>query len=180
MKEVNPTSPQEIILAKDGLVVRPSTFLAGELGVITNKLFQPGDLVFVVTGPITPNRTKHSFQFGPNDHIEPLVGMDGRPGLGYFLNHSCDPNVSIHIVCNNQGRYIQVIAYKEIKAGEEIKVDYATMEFETTVSQHPCKCISPQCRGYIKGYKDLPDEKKDDYISKGLIPAYLLELDQKR
>lgn len=180
MKEVNPTSAQEIILAKDGLVVKPSTFLEGELGVIANKLFQPDDLVFVVTGPITPNRTKHSFQFGPNDHIEPLAGMDGKLGLGHFLNHSCNPNVSIHIVRNDQNPYIQVIAYKEIKAGEEVKIDYATMEFETTVSQLPCKCSSPHCRGYIKGYKDLPPEKKDDYISKGLIPDYLLELDQKR
>jgi len=178
MKEADSTISEAIKLVSDGVVVKPSTFLEGELGIIANKLFQPCNLVFTVNGPISSNRTKYSFQSGPNEHIEPLIGTDGRPGLGHYLNHSCDPNAYIYTVNNKEDRYIEVVAYKEIKKGEEIKVDYAAMEFETTVSQLPCKCGSLRCRGRINGYKDLPAAKISEYISKGLIPTYLLELEQ--
>lgn len=176
--KVHPDVSQEIKSVKGNVVVKKSTFLEGELGVIANKSFQSGELLFTINGPIISSRTKHSFQVGPSAHIQPLTGADGKPGLGYYLNHSCDPNVYIRIIRDNEGYSIQVIAHKEIKEAEEVKVDYATVEFKTTVSQLPCKCGYTQCRGYINGFKDLSAQKKAYYISKGLIPSHLLELDK--
>mgnify|MGYP000491201404 CR=1 FL=1 len=40
-----------------------------------------------------------------------------------------------------------------------------------------CMCGSKGCRGRITGWKDLPDEKKEEY--KGFVAPYLLELDAK-
>ena len=164
---------------KNGVEVKVSTFLSEQLGVIATQNFQQGDLIFTIKGPITSNRTKYSFQFSKNQHIEPANENDGQPSLGHHLNHSCDPNVAIKIVNdNNDSGYIKVIAISDIRTGQEVTVDYASMEYETTVDKHPCRCRSAQCRGHIGGYKDLPPKIKEKYKTKGFIPLHLLMLDE--
>ena len=41
-----------------------------------------------------------------------------------------------------------------------------------------CRCGSTQCRGKITGWKDLPEQKKQEY--QGFIAPYLLEMDNDR
>ena len=164
------------ILGKAKVMVKASTFLENELGVISMRNFNPGDLVFTITGPIVYQRTKYSFQFGPNEHIEPINEKNGSPGLGHFLNHSCNPNVGIRVIRRGKNGFIQVVARKNIGKDEEVKADYATMEFETTVASLKCKCDSKRCRGQLKGLKHLPQNIVDAYSKEGLIPSYLLKL----
>jgi SET domain-containing protein len=109
------TKSRKNILGKEGVAVKTSTFLENELGVIAIRNFKPGDLVFTIMGPIVFQRTKYSFQFGPNEHIEPINEKDGSPGLGHFLNHSCNPNVGICVIRRGENGYIQVVARKNIK-----------------------------------------------------------------
>ena len=168
--------PKKIILGGEGVAVKTSTFLENELGVIANRNFKPSDLVFTIMGPIVSKRTKYSFQFGPNEHIEPVNEKDGSLGLGHFLNHSCNPNVGIRVIRRCKNGFIQVIARKNIRKDEEVKADYASMEFETTVASLKCKCDSKRCRGQLKGLKHLPQNIVDAYSKEGLIPSYLLKL----
>lgn len=171
---------QKVILGGEGVAVKASTFLENELGVIAIRNFKPGNLVFTIKGPISPNRTKYSFQFGSNEHIEPVNEKDGSSGLGHFLNHSCNPNVGIRIIRRGENGFIQVVARKDIGKGEEVKADYASMEFETTVESLTCRCNSKRCRGELKGLKHLPQNIVNSYSKEGLIPPYLLKLYEKK
>ena len=70
--------------------------------------------------------------------------LDGsRGGNGtHYINHSCTPNAFMQILYD----HILFIALRDIKAGEEITIDY-----ETTL--HPddkrCICRARSCRGTI-------------------------------
>lgn len=63
-----------------------------------------------------------------------------------LINHSCDPNCETEI---DADRRIWVTAMRDIKKGEELFFDY-NFDLES-FEDHPCRCGSPQCVGYIVG-----------------------------
>jgi hypothetical protein len=158
----------------DGLVVKESTFVKDELGVITRRGYKKGELLFKVEGPIQPRPTKYSFAIALDQHIEPQR-EDGVSDFGHYLNHSCDPNVIVRPVAKGlDTAHIDVIARRALDAGEEVAFDYASLEYEVTITNAVCKCNSAQCRKIIQGFKDLPRHIAEQYEHEGLIPAYLL------
>jgi hypothetical protein len=63
------------------------------------------------------------------------------------INHSCDPNV-----WNEFENGLNLVARCPIKAGEEIKMDYATfVGFFPEMKSFKCNCGSAVCRGVISG-----------------------------
>ena len=60
-----------------------------------------------------------------------------------FINHACDPNAES---LNDKG-HIWIEAMKDIKKGEEITYDYCLTTDDPY--DHPCKCGSKKCKGYI-------------------------------
>lgn len=60
-----------------------------------------------------------------------------------YINHSCDPNCETEIT-NDE---IWIVSIKDIKKGEEISYNYCydIDDFE----EHPCRCGSEKCPGYI-------------------------------
>jgi uncharacterized protein len=60
-----------------------------------------------------------------------------------LINHSCRPNCEVQIL---RGR-IWIVARRRIKAGEEVTYDYG-YDFDD-FEEHPCRCGSPRCAGYI-------------------------------
>jgi hypothetical protein len=64
---------------------------------------------------------------------------------GYFINHSCDPNIWMQDA-------FTLIARRAIQPGEELTADYALWEAdENHVAKWRCKCGSPLCRGGVTG-----------------------------
>ena len=61
------------------------------------------------------------------------------------INHSCDPNCEAR---NVKGR-IWIVALRDIEAGEELSYDYG-YDLEHFLD-HPCRCGSELCAGYIVG-----------------------------
>jgi hypothetical protein len=57
-------------------------------------------------------------------------------------NHSCDPSTEY--------RGLDVIARRNLVAGEELTLDYATMLNEQSES-FPCTCGAANCRGTVSG-----------------------------
>lgn len=162
------------------LAVKDSTFLKKELGVIAKQDFKKGEVLFTVDGPIRSKPTKYSFSVDLDKHIEPQKS-NGAFNFGRYLNHSCNPNTIIRVVRNN-GRtpYIKVIARKNIKTGEELAFDYASLEYETAVVNHICKCGTVRCRGKIHGFKDLPTHIVKKYRREKIIPDHLLRFNKSR
>ena len=68
-----------------------------------------------------------------------------------LINHSCEPNCEAFTV----GKRIFVYAIGEIKAGTELTFDYGFLA--DTYEDHPCRCGSENCIGYIVG-KDHREE----------------------
>lgn len=70
--------------------------------------------------------------------------LDGsRGGNGtHYINHSCVPNAFMQVICD----HILFIALRDIKAGEEITIDY-----ESTLhsDEKRCVCRTKTCRGTI-------------------------------
>jgi uncharacterized protein len=81
-----------------------------------------------------------------------------------FLNHSCEPNVGI------QGQIV-FVALRDIASGEELTLDYATIDHDS--EPMTCGCGVPTCRRFITGRDwEQPElqQKYGDYFA-----WYLLE-----
>ena len=78
--------------------------------------------------------------------------IDGGKGRNpaRYINHSCAPNCEAYIM---RGR-IWIYSLREIKAGEELTYNYG---FDAdTWDDHPCRCGSKRCIGYIVEEKQWP------------------------
>jgi hypothetical protein len=81
-----------------------------------------------------------------------------------FLNHSCEPNVGI------QGQVV-FVALRDIAAGEELTLDYATIDHDT--EPMACRCGAAGCRRVITGQDWRKPELRRKYGS--YFAWYLLE-----
>lgn len=80
-------------------------------------------------------------QWGDNLYSVEIPG----DSLGYFINHSCDPNAWMVDAFTH-------VARRNIKKGEEITTDYALMEAdENFIAKWECKCGSHLCRHKFTG-----------------------------
>ncbi|MBW2982795.1 SET domain-containing protein-lysine N-methyltransferase [Candidatus Woesearchaeota archaeon] len=71
-----------------------------------------------------------------------------------YINHSCDPNAETE----NTGRRILIKALRDIKEGEEITYNYG-YDIDN-YQDHPCRCGSPRCVGYIADEEQWPKLKR--------------------
>jgi len=98
------------------------------------------------------NRSGQVYIFELNKRYD----LDGnKPGnVARFANHSCEPNCE---AVNYRGR-IWFVAVKDISPGDELTFDYG-YALENALD-HPCKCGSSSCVGYIVNSADRPKLKK--------------------
>lgn len=73
---------------------------------------------------------------------EVFVLWDEDPEKWAPQNHSCDPNTAF--------RGLDVVALRDIAAGEELTLDYATF-CDERMTPFDCQCGSATCRGRIEG-----------------------------
>jgi len=102
-----------------------------ESGVVADEQFELGESG--VEG--------HVYIFELNDKYD----LDGNVpwNTARLINHTCDPNCE----SENDGGRVWIIALRDIKKGEELGYDYGyTLE---GFHDHPCKCGSVDCVGYI-------------------------------
>jgi hypothetical protein len=110
--------------------------------LITDQSFQRGDVVYHIEGQrLTQQATYQTIQVGRNQHIEEL-------GVIAYLNHSCQPNTFIDVT------RMEVIAVRDIAAGEELNFFYPSTEWEMD-RPFICLCGAPQCVRLVAGAKYL-------------------------
>ena len=71
------------------------------------------------------------------------------------INHSCDPNCEVDIIRG----HIWIIAIKDIEKGEEITYNY-NFDFDKDYKDHPCKCGTKKCIGFILDEDEWPKLKR--------------------
>ncbi len=133
----------------------------------------------IATGPIKKDELVESFDgeiyYGvgvedyPEDVIDyPISFGDDRArlssGFAHRLNHSCSPN------CGIRGNF-DIVAMRDIEEGEELCWDYDMSEDSDWFLD--CQCGNDNCRGKIKGFRFLPEERRKEY--RGYISDWLLE-----
>ena len=72
-----------------------------------------------------------------------------------FINHSCDPNCE---AVNIDG-HLWIVALRDIRKGEEITYNYGYDVLEG-FEDHPCRCDSSKCAGYILDKRLWPKLRK--------------------
>jgi hypothetical protein len=85
-----------------------------------------------------------------------FYGFDG------FMNHSCDANCFCPATGKDGDRLLyDAFAIKDIEVGDEITADYATFDYECDGHEiEVCGCISANCRGSMRGFKNLSLEEQ--------------------
>ncbi len=111
-----------------------------------------------------PSPTRRSLQIGEGRHAF------GREETVGYLNHGCEPNAFLDFTC------LCVRALKDIRAGEELKVNYAATEYEMHDSFR-CDCGSPACMQMIRGFKFLTRDQQLKLMPY-LAPYLLRRLDR--
>jgi hypothetical protein len=81
------------------------------------------------------------------------------------LNHNCSPN---GYMCFEDLTYR---ALRDISEGEELTFHYCTTEFEM-INPFDCLCGSPECLGWVGGYKHL-DEAQVERLSSLVSPILM-------
>lgn len=83
-------------------------------GLYATKPYLSGELIFILTGPITNNPSRESIHIGNNRHIYDENGI--------FMNHSFSPTTIIENV--------NVKALIDIKDGDELTFNYNESEID--------------------------------------------------
>jgi SET domain-containing protein len=128
--------------------VKPSG-IAGR-GLYANAPLARGEIVSVKGGHLIDRATLERNKAVVNDadmqiaddlFLAPLTA-DEFEGVMMFLNHSCEPNVGV------QGQIV-FVALREVAAGEELTIDYGTIDHDA--EPMACRCGAATCRGTITG-----------------------------
>jgi len=141
--------------------------LDGQIRLVAARARAAGTCLFEIEGVRSRQRSHFSVQVYDDVHIEvdERVTADEILARHYwrFLNHGCEPNVAL--------RGVEVLALRDIAAGEEITFDYETTEFEMAVP-FKCRCGASTCRGQIRGFKHLAAAQRE--VLRGQLASHLL------
>ena len=79
------------------------------------------------------------------------IDGDFEENIARLINHSCAPNCEAYL---EKGR-IWIWSLEAIEVGEELLFNYG-FDLEN-YEDHPCRCGSPRCAGYIAGEEYWPE-----------------------
>jgi SET domain-containing protein len=105
---------------------------------------------------------RHAIQWGM------YSWRDGKiDGIARYISHSCDPN------CGIRGSF-DIVAIRNIGAGEELHWDYAMSE--NSNFRMDCLCGSPGCRKIVGAFSILFPEQREDFVihNRGFISNWLV------
>ena len=122
-------------------------------GFFSTRSYKSGEKMTVWEGvkikDIDRRLSHRAIQYSQHKFLEPK-----RYSLGYYLNHSCEPNAYVD--------GISLFSRKPLKPGDEITVDYSLFTNYPTWDMK-CLCGSKNCRGLIVPYSKLPQILKKKY-----------------
>lgn len=132
------------------------------LGIFALRPFPSGELIrrmnlvreVTPEAPLRPELGEHFKHCAYPDGKVFLVGLPDR-----HFNHSCDPNAYERF----EGSDIEIVARRDIEAGEEITVDY--LMNNSGGDSWPCNCGAARCRGQTaRSFFHLPAPIQHEYL----------------
>ena len=144
-------------------------------GIFSLKDFREGEHILDIAGEIIETKDPPSYPEEIREHWAP-IGKKGdvflfiEPNSPWkYMNHSCDSNAGI---VNDR----ELIASRDIRKGEEITIDYSSLDIELLTQGEKrlmmnCMCGSGNCRKVITTF-DMLNKKNQDKL-KGFLNPYL-------
>lgn len=139
--------------------MRPSSYLSPKLearahpakggqGVFARQAVAAGELLLVWGGEIYTHEQYLQVPSERQPHFIQVeeglyLGAPDRPEPADYLNHCCSPNAGL-------SGQIALVALRDIQAGEEICIDYATSD-GSPYDEFECACGAAECRGRVTG-----------------------------
>jgi len=122
------------------------------LGVRARKSFATGDVMHRFAGMVSDRICQHSLQVDADRHVS------GTRYIGY-LSHGCDPNATLHMA------NFTLVARREIAPGDIVTIDYTETE-DKLYRQFSCSCGATNCRGWIVGRVEQPNDEGKAWLSR--------------
>lgn len=148
-------------------------------GVFAVKPIKKGELICYMNGEeISISELKRRYKEGKERLSDPLQVRGSKYIDLYepyvYINHSCDPNATIV-------GFNELIAVKNIKAGQEITFDYSLTEWSDDKSWRgynewfiECKCKSLLCRKRIGEFRFLSKHIQEKCIKQRYVQDYIV------
>jgi SET domain-containing protein len=128
------------------------------LGVFALKNFAKGEFIFRRRyGKVVAKRDIARLSKEDQRHLCELDWETSALLLppGCYLNHACDPNA--------MRKGVNVYAWKDIRQGEEITIDYRLNAFDG--GRYECFCGSTNCPGYMtNSFFAMSEEQQHLYL----------------
>jgi hypothetical protein len=144
-------------------------------GVFVRRDFIVGETLFQIKGKlitcyedenIDEETRSNTIRFNKGYFLSP------KGNFGNFTNHACNPNARLV----KRGGKLFIVALADIEKGEEVTFDYSTVLARDDVWTMNCKCKEKNCRKVVKKFSTLPAKIKKDYISRKIVPKYILNI----
>lgn len=159
---------KNVIGLRDNFEIK-DTIVKG-LGLFAKKDFKKDDFLFEFVGEIYESDLAQDLPSEVKNHgvgVFENRWIWDKDNYSYYINHSCDSN------CGMNG-LTKVVARRDIKAGEELTIDYALFE-DCDWMLDNCLCGEKSCRKTPGRFKDMPEDVRkmyDKYISTWLQEKY--------
>ena len=72
-----------------------------------------------------------------------------------------------------EGAKLLIKAARSLEKGEEIVIDYSTIVGSDDVWRMRCRCGCAHCRRVVKSFTTLPKKTREEYLARGMVPAYI-------
>ena len=147
---MKPTSSQYIV-ARKSRIHNKGVFAKKDIHEGTRVIEYVGKKVTKAEADIIGEKTIEEAKKNKNNGHVYLFELNKRHDIdgnvpwntAKWINHSCDPNCETDIIKG----HVWIIAIKDIKKREEITYDYG-YDLDN-YKDHPCRCDSKNCLGYI-------------------------------
>ena len=119
------------------VVVKPSRSGMGD-GLYADADISKGDFIVEYTGKKITTKAADALKTRYLFELDEDWTIDGETisNIARYINHSCEPNAEAEI----HDDHILISAVKNIKAGEEITIDYGEEYFDEFIRPTGCKC----------------------------------------
>lgn len=145
------TAPAYRVISNHQFAERRQNISNDQNALFALRSYQPGEVIADFSaGTISAEPTYLTVQVGNRKHITL------QPEFLQYINHSCNPNVFFDTTM------LQLVALKDVTAGEEFTFFYPSAEWKMTQSFN-CYCGNANCIGKIRGAFYLSPETETQY-----------------
>ena len=135
--------------------------------MFTSRGFRNGESVLAFAGPLRAEEDIDDFTYTIQVDVGLYLGSSG--GIDDYVNHCCEPSCLLR----STPPRLELIAARDLDAGEEITFDYATC-ISTGPTLRVCLCGARNCRKSVGTFWELDEGTQAHFLRLGGVPGYVL------